>query len=158
MFLLLFCCSIISDYLRPHGLQQAKASLSFTISQSLLKLRSIELLMPPNQLVLCHPLLLPLIFPSIRIFFNELALPIRWPKYKSFIFSISLSNEYSGLVSCRIDWLDLFALQGILKNLLQHHSSKASVLWCSAFFIVQLSHPYMTTGKVIALTRRTFVD
>ena len=138
MFLLLFCCSIISDYLRPHRLQQAKASLSFTISQSLLKLRSIELLMPPNQLVLCHPLLLHLVFPSIRIFFNELALPIRWPKYKSFIFSISLSNEYSGLVSFRIDLLDLLAVLGTLKSLLHNHSSKASILWHSAFFLVQL--------------------
>ena len=141
MFLLLFCCSIISDYLRPHRLQQAKASLSFTISQSLLKLRSIELLMPPNQLILCHPLLLYLVFPSIRIFFNELALPIRWPKYKSFIFSISLSNEYSGLVSFRIDWFDKLAVQGTFKNLFQHHSLKVSILQCSAFFKIQLLHP-----------------
>ena len=113
--------------------------------------------MPSNHLILCHPLLLLSIFPSIRVFSSELFLHIRGLTYWSFSFSISLSNEYSGLVSCRIDWLDLFALQGTLKNLLQHHSSKASVLWCSAFFIVQLSHPSMTTGKTIALTRWTFV-
>ena len=110
--------------------------------------------MPSSHLILCHPLLLPSIFPSIRVFSKELALHIRWPKYWSF--SISPSNEYSGLISFKIDWFDL-AIQGTLKNLLQHHSSKASVLWCSAFFIVQLSHPYMTTGKTIALTRQTFV-
>ena len=132
-------------------------SLSFTTSQSLLKLISIESVMPSNHLNLCHSLLLlPSIFPSNRVFSNESALHIRWPKYWSFIFSISPSNEYSGLISCRIDWFDL-AVQGTLKSLLQHHSSKASILWCSAFFIVQLSHPYMTTGKIIALTRRTFV-
>ena len=113
--------------------------------------------MPSNHLIFCHPLLLLSIFPSIRVFSSELVLHIRGLTYWSFSFSISLSNEYSGLVSCRIDWLDLFALQGILKNLLQHHSSKASVLWCSAFFIVQLSHLSMTTGKTIALTRWTFV-
>ena len=132
-------------------------SLSFTTSQSLLKLISVESVMPSNHLNLCHSLLLlPSIFPSNRVFSNESALHIRWPKYWSFIFSISPSNEYSGLISCRIDWFDL-AVQGTLKSLLQHHSSKASILWCSAFFIVQLSHPYMTTGKIIALTRRTFV-
>ena len=129
--------------------------LSFTISQSLLKLVS-EI--PSNHLFLCHPLLLlPLIFPSIRVFSNESVLPIRWPKYWNFSFSISPSNEYSGLISFRIDWFDLLVVQGILKSLLQHHSSKASILWHSAFFIVQLSHPYMTTGKTIALIRRTFV-
>ena len=115
-------------------------------------------LMPSNHLILCLPfLLLPSIFPSIRVFSNESVLHIRWPEYWSFSFSISPSNEHSGLISCRIDWLDLLAVQGTLKSLLQHHSSKASILLCSAFFIVQLSHPYMTTGKTIALTRRTFV-
>ena len=115
--------------------------------------------MSSNHLILCHPLiLLPSTFPSIRIFSNESVLRIRWPKYWSFSFSISLSNEYSGLISFRIDWVDLLAVQGILKRLLQHHSSKASILQRSAFFIFQLSHPYMTTGKTIALTRWTFVD
>ena len=114
--------------------------------------------MPSNHLILCHPLLLPPpIFPSIRVFSSELVLRIRWPKDWSFSFSISPSNEYSGLISFKIDWLDLLAIQGSLKTLLQHHSSKASILWRSAFFIVQLSHPYMTTGKTIALTRWTFV-
>ena len=120
---------------------------------------SIELVMPSKHLVLYHVLLLlTLIFPSIRVFFNESVLCIRWPKYWSFSFSMSLSNEYSGLISLRIDWLDLLAVQGTLKSLLQHHSAKASVLCHSAFFIVQLSHPYMTTGKAIALTRWTFVS
>ena len=115
-----------------------------------------ELVMPSNHLLLCRPLLLPpSIFPSIRIFSNESALHLRWPKYWSFSFNISPSNEYSGLISFRMDWLGLLAVQGTLKSLLQHHSSKASVLWCSAFFIVQLSHPYMSTGKTIALTRWT---
>ena len=119
---------------------------------------SIESVMPSNHLILCRPLLLlPSIFPSIRVFSKELALHIRWPKYWSVSFNISPSNEYSGLISFRMDWLDLLAVQGTLKNLLQHHSSKTSILWCSAFFIVQRSHPYMTTGKNIALTRRTFV-
>ena len=114
--------------------------------------------MPSNHLILCHPLLLlPSIFPSIRVFSNESVLHIRWPNYWSFGFIISPSNEYSALISFRMDWLDLLAVQGTLKSLLQHHSSKASILWCSAFFIVQLSHPYMTTGKTIAWTRRTFV-
>ena len=114
--------------------------------------------MPFNHLILCHTLLLPpSIFPSIRVFSNELVLHIRWPKYWSFSFSISPSNEYSGLISFRIDWLDLLAVQGTLESLFQHNSSKASILWCPAFFIVQLSHPYMTTGKTIALTRWTFV-
>ena len=134
-----------------------QASLSLTISCSLLKLMSIESVMPSNHLILCRPLLLlPSIFPSIRVFSNELALRMRWPKYWSFSFSISPSNEYSGLIF-RMDWLGLLAVQGTLKSLLQHHSSKASILRCSAFFIVQLSHPYMTTGKSIALTGRTFV-
>ena len=124
-----------------------QASLFNTNSQSLLKLMSIESVMPSNHLILCHPLLLPSIFPSIRVFSNESVLHIRWPKYWSFSFSISPSNQYLGLISFRIDWLDLLAVQGTLKSLLQHHSSKASILRCSAFFIVQLSHPYMTTGK-----------
>ena len=133
-------------------------SLSITNCWSLLKLMSIESVMPSNHLILCHPLLLlPSIFPSIRVFSNESALHIRWPKYWSFSFNISPSNERSGLISFRMDWLDLLAVQGTLKSLLQHHSSKASILWCSAFFMVQLSHLYMTTGKTIALTRRTFV-
>ena len=120
---------------------------------------SIESVIPSNYLILCHPLLLlPSIFPSIRVFSNESVLHIRWPKYWSFSFSISPSSESSGLFSFRMDWLDLLAVQGTLKSLLQHHSSKASILWCSAFFIVQLSHPYMATGKTIALTRWTFVD
>ena len=115
--------------------------------------------MPSNHLILCCPLLLlPSIFPSIRVFSNESALRMRWPKYWSFSFNISRSNEHSGLISFRMDWLDLLAVQVTLKSLLQHHSSKASILQCSAFLIVQLSHPYMTTGKTIALTRRTFVD
>ena len=119
---------------------------------------SIESVMPSNHLILCHPLLLPpSIFPSIRVFANESALLIRWPKYQSFSFSISPSNEYSGLISFKMAWFDLLAVQGTLKSLLQHHISKASILRHSAFFIVQLSHPYMTTGKTIVLTRRTFV-
>ena len=119
---------------------------------------SIDSVMPSNHLVLCHPLLfLPSIFPSIRVFSNELSLRMRWPKYWSFNFNISPSNEYSGLISFRTDWLDLLAVQGPLKSLLQHHSSKPSVLWCSAFFIVQISHPYMTSGKPKALTIQTFV-
>ena len=135
-----------------------QASLSIINSQSLLKLMSIESVMPSSCLILCHPLLFLLsIFPSIRLFSNESVLHIRWPKYQSFSFNISPSNVYSGLVSCRMDWLDLLAVQGTLKSLFQHHSSKASILWHSAFFIVQLSHPYMTTGKTIALTRQTFV-
>ena len=134
-----------------------QASLSITNSQSLLKLMCIASLMPSNHLILSHPLLLPSIFPSIRVFSNELVLCIRWPKYWSFSFSIIPSNEYSGLISFRKDWLDLLTVQGTLKSLLQYHSSKASILRCLAFFIVQLSHPYMTTGKTIALTRWTFV-
>ena len=135
-----------------------QASLSITNSWSLFKLMSIESVMPSSCLILCRPLLLlPSIFPSIKVFSSESVLRIRWPKYWSFSFSISPSNEYSGLISFRMEWLHLLAVQGTLKNLLQHHSSKASILRCSAFFIVQLSHPYMTTGKTIALTRWTFV-
>ena len=135
-----------------------QASLSITNSWSPPKPMSIESVMPSNHLIVCHPLLLlPSIFPSIRVFSNESALHIRWPKYWSFRFNISPSNEHPGLISFRMDWLDLFAVQGTLKSLLQHHSSKASVLLHSAFFIVQLSHPYMTTGKTITLTRWTFV-
>ena len=135
-----------------------QASLSITNSQSLLKLMSIELVMPSNHHILCCPLLLlPSIFPSIRIFSNESALGIRWPKYWNFSFNISPSSEHSGLISFRMDWLDLLAVQGTLKSLLQQEISKASILWCSASFIVQLSHPYTTTGKTIALTRQTFV-
>ena len=135
-----------------------QASLSINNFQSLLKLMSIESLLPSNHLILCRPLfILPSIVPSLRVFSNESVFHIRWPKYWSFSFNISPSNEYSRLVSFRIDWLHLLALQGTLKNLLQHHSSKASILQCSAFSIVQLSHPYMTTGKTIALTSWTFV-
>jgi len=133
-----------------------QASLSNTNSRSLLRLMFLMLVMPSNHLILCHPLfVLPSNFPRIRVFSKESVLRIRWPKYWSF--SISPSNEYSGLISFRMDWLDLLAVQGTLKSLLQHHSSKASILWHSAFFIVQLLHPYLTTGKTIALTRRTFV-
>ena len=135
-----------------------QASLSITISRNLFQLMSTELMMPSNHLVLCHPfLLLHSIFPSIGVFSSESALHIRWPKYWSFNFSISSSNEYSRLISSKIDWFDLLAVQGTLKSLLQHHSSKASIVWCSAFFAVQLSYPYMTTGKTKALTGWTFV-
>ena len=135
-----------------------QASLSITNSQSLLRLMFIELVMPSNHLILCCPLLLlPSIFPSIRVISNQSVLHITWPKYWCFSFNISLSNEYSGLISFRMDWLDLLAVQGTLKSLLRHHSSKPSILRCSAFFMVQFSHPYMTTGKTIALTRWTFV-
>ena len=130
-----------------------QASLSITNSRNLPKLMSTESVMPTNHLILCHPLLLsPSVFPSIRVFSNESALHIRWPKYWSFSFNISPSNEHSGLISFRMDWLDVLAVQGTFKSLLQHHSSKASILLHSAFFIVQLSHPYMTTGKTVALT------
>ena len=140
------------------GTAARQASLSITNSQSSPKLISMESVMPSNHLSLCHPLLLlPSIFPSIRVFSNESALFMRWPKYWSLNFSISPSNEHPGLVSFRMDWSDLLAVQGTRKNLLQHPSSKASILWCSAFFTVQLSHPYMTTGKTIALMRQTFV-
>ena len=147
----------MSNSLRPHEPQHT-SSPSITNSQSPPKPTSIELMMPSNHLILCHPLLLlPSIFPSIRVFSNESTLHIRWPKYWSFNFNISPSNEHPGLISFRMDRLDLLAAQGTLKSLLQHHSSKASILQCSAFFIVQLSHPYMTTGKTTALTRWTFV-
>ena len=141
-FLYFAFSSAMSDSLWPHGLQHV----------------SIESVMPSNHLILCYPLLLlPSIFPSIRVFSSESALCIRWPKYWSFSFSISPSNEYSWLISFRMDWFNLLAVQGTLKSLLQHHSSKASILWRSAFFVVQLPHPNMTTGKTIALTRWTFV-
>ena len=149
-----FSRSVVYDSLRPHGLQHTRPPLSITNSRSLPKPMSIELVMPSNRLTLCRPLLLlPSIFPSIRVFSNESALRIRWPKYWSFSFNISPSNEHPGLISFRMDWLDLLAVQGTLKSLLQHHSSKASILRRSAFFIVQLSHPYKTTGKTIPLTR-----
>ena len=150
-----FSCSVVSDSLHAIPWTAAcQASLSITNLQSLLKLMSIKLVMPSNHLILCCPLLLlPSVFSSISVFPKESVLHIRWPKYWSFSFSISPSNEYSGLISFRMDWLDLFKVQGTLKSLLQHHSSEASILQCSAFFIVQLSHPYMTTGKTIALTR-----
>ena len=134
-----------------------KASLSITNSWSLLRLTSIESVMPSNHLILCPLLLLPSVSPSIRVFSNKSALHIRWPKYWSFSFNINLSNEHLGLISFRMDWLDLLAVQGTLKSLLQHHSLKASILRCSAFFTIQLSHPYMTPGKTIALTRWIFV-
>ena len=145
----------MSNSLWPYGHQ---ASLSITSSQSLLNLMSIESVIPSNYLILCHPLLLlPSVFPSIRVFSNESVLHIRWLKYWSFSFSISPSSEYSGLISFMRDWLDLLAVHRTLKSLLQHHSSKESILQHSAFFMVQLTHPYMTSGKTIALTRRAFV-
>ena len=156
--LLFFSCSVVSDSLQPHGLQHTRLPCGITNSWSLLKLTSIDSGMPSNHLILGHPLvLLPSIFPTIRIFPNDSVLCIRWPKYWSFSFSISPSNEYSGLISFRVDWFDLLAVQGTLKSLLQHHSSKAPILWHSFFFMVQLSHPYMTAGKNIALTMQTFV-
>ena len=146
----------MSPTLRPHESQHS--SLSITSSQSSPKLTSIESVMPSSHLILCRPLLLlPPSPPSIRVFSNESTLHMRWPKYWSFSFSISLSKEHPGLISFRMDWLDLLAVQGTLKSLLQQNSSKASILWRSAFFTVQLSHPYMTTGKTTALTRRTLV-
>ena len=149
----------MSDFLRPHESQDARPPLFITISRSSLKLMSIELVMPSIHLILCRPLLLlPPIPPSIRVFYSESTLRMRWPKSWSFSFSIIPSKEHPGLISFRMDWLDLLAVQGTLKSLLQHHSSKESILQCSAFFTVQLSHPYMTTGKTIALTRRTSVD
>ena len=144
--------------LQPHGLQHARPPCPSANSRRLLKLMSIELVMPSNHLILCHPLLLlPPIAPCIRVFSSESALRIRWSKYWSFRFNISPSNEYSGLISFRMDWMDLLAVQRTLKSLLQQHSSKPLILQSSAFFIVQLSHPYMTTGKTITLTRQTFV-
>ena len=147
MFLLLFSHSVVSDFSRPHGPQHARLPCPFPPPR-ICSLMSIESVMPSDHLVFCHPLLLPSIFPSIRVFSMSQLI---------FCFSISPSNEYSRLISFRTDWLDLLAVQGTLKGLLQHHSSKASVLQCSAFFMVQLSHPHITTGKTIALTRRTFV-
>ena len=156
--MLLFSHSVVSNSLQP-WIAARQASLSFTISESLLKFTSTELVMPSNHLILCHPLLLlPSIFPSIRVFSNELALYIRWPKYWRLSFSISPSNKYSVLITFRIDWFDLLAVQGTLKSLLQSHSLKATTLRCSAFLIVQLSHLYMTTRKTIALTIWTSVD
>ena len=152
-----FSSSVVSDSLQPHGLQLAKPPCPSPTTWSLPKLMCIESVMPSNHLILCRPLLLlPSIFPSIRVFSNKSVLHIRWPKYWSLSFSISPSNEYSGLISFRIDWLHLLAVQGTLKSLSQYHSSKASILR-STFFMGQLSHAYMTTGKTIALTRRTFV-
>ena len=151
-----FSCSVMSDFATP-WIAASQASLSITNSQGLLKLMSIESVMPSDRLILCRPLiLLPSIFPNIRLFSNKSVLHIRWPKDWSF--SFNAFNEYSGLISFRMDWLDLLAVQGTLKSILQHHSSKASILLHSAFFIVQLSQPYMATGKTIALTRWTFVD
>ena len=153
-----FSSSVRSDSLWPQLTAAFQASLSITNTQSLFKLMSIESVMPCNHLILCRPLLLlPSIFPSIKVFSSESALRMRWPKDWSFGFSISPSNEYSGLISFRIEWLDLLAVQGTLKSLLQHHSSKASIFQHSVLFIVQLSHPYMTTGKTIVLTWWTFV-
>ena len=163
------CCTTINSFSSVQSLNHVwlfaapwtaacQASLSITNSLSLLKLTSIESVTPSKHLILCRPLLLlPSIFPSIRVFSKESVLHIRWPKYWSFSLSISPSNEYSGLISFRMDWFDLFVVQGTLKSLLQHCSSKASILRCSAFFMVQISHPYMTTGKTIALTTWTFV-
>ena len=154
-----FSRSVVSDSLQPHELQHARPPCPITNCQSQPKPMSIESVMPSNYLILCRPLiLLPSIFPSIRVFSYESALHIRWPKYWNFNFNINPSNEHPGLISFRMDWLDLLADQRTLKSLLQHHSSRASILRCSAFFTVQLSHPYMTTGKTIALTRQTFVD
>ena len=148
----------MSNSLRPHGLQHARLPCH-SLSPRVCSYSSTESVKLSNHLIFCHPLLLlPSIFPSIRVFSNESILHIRWPKYWSFSFSISPSNEYSGLISFRMDWLDLLAVQGTLKSLLQHHSSKALILQSSAFFTVQLSQPYMTAGKTIALTRQTFVD
>ena len=153
-----FSHSVMSYSLQPHGLQSRQAFLSITSSRSLLKPMSIESVMPSNHLILCHPFLLPpSIFASIRVFSNESVLRIWWPKCWSFSFSISVSNEYSGLISFRMDWLDLLSVQGTLKSLLQHLSSKAAILQLSAFFMVQLLHLYMTTGKTVSLTRQIFV-
>ena len=153
----LFGCSVVSDSVTPWT-AASQASLVHHRLPEFTQTQSIELVMPSNHLILCLPLLLPpSVFPSIRIFSNESVFRIRWPKYWSFSFSINPSNEYSGLISFSMDCLDLLVLPGIIKSLLWHHSSKASILWCSAFFIAQFSHPYMTTGKSIALTRRTLL-
>ena len=155
----MFIHSVISQLFATPWIAAHQASLSFTISQSLLKLRSIESVMPSNHPVLCRPLpFSPSIFPSIQVFSSQSVLCIRWPKYESFSFNISPFNEYSGLISFRMGWLDLLAVQGTLKSLLQYHSSKTSGLWHSAIFMVYLSHPYMTTGKTIALTMWTWMD
>ena len=152
-----FSCCHVRLFVTPWTVA-CQASLSVINAQSLLKLMSIESMMPFSHIILCRPLFLPpSIFPSIRVFSNQSVLRNMWPKYWSFSFNINPSNEYSGLISFRMDWLDLLAVQGTLKSLLQHHSSKATILWHSAFFIVQLSHPYMTSGKTIALSRWTFV-
>ena len=166
--MLLKCCTQFNSVQFTHSVMSDsvtswtaahQASLSITNSWSLLKLMSIESVMPSNHLILCHPiLLLPSILPSIRVFCNESVLRISWPKYGSFHFTISSSNEYSRLISFRTDWFDILAVQGALKSLVQHHSSKASILQCSALFMVQLSHPYMTSGKIRDLTRWTFVS
>ena len=153
---LLFSQSVVSDSVTPWN-AACQASLSFTISRSLFKLMSIESVIPSNHLILCRPLLLPSVFPSIRVSSNESAVRIRWPKCWSFSLSINLSNEYSGLISFRIDWLDLLAVQGTLKSFLQHHCLKASILQHSAFFMVQLSRAYVTPGKKRTLTRLIFV-
>ena len=157
-----FSPSVMSDSLwphRPHGSTPGFFVLHHLPSSSLLKLMSIESVMASNHFILCCPLLLPpSIFSNIRVFWNESVLHIGWPKYRSFNFSISPSNEYSGQISFRIDLFDLLAVQGTLKSLLQHHSSKASILWCSAFFVIQFLYPYMTTGKIIVLTTWTFVS
>ena len=156
-----FSRSVVSNSLQTHELQHARPpcpSPTLRVHSNSCKLTSIELVMPSSHLILCHPLLLlPPIPPSIRVFSSESTLCMRWPKYWSFSFSIIPSKEIPGLISFRMDWLDLLAVQGTLKSLLQYHSSKASIIWRSAFFTVQLSHPYMTTGKTIALTRRTLV-
>ena len=150
MFSVQFSRSVVSDSLQPHESQHTRPPCPSPTPGVYPKLMSIESVMPSNHLILCHPLLLlPSIFPSIRVFSNESVLHIRWPKYWSFSSSVSPASEYSGLISFRIDWFDLLAVQGTLKSLLQHYSSKASILRCSAFFIIQLSHPYMTTGKTI---------
>ena len=152
---LLFSRCHVQLFVTP-GTATCQTSLSFIISLSFLTLTSIESMMPSSQFILCHPLLLPSIFPSIRVFSSELALHIRWPKYWSFSFSISPSNEYSGLISSKIDWFDLLAVQRTHKSFPQHHSSKPSILQCSALFMVHFSHPYMTTGKTIDLTISIF--
>ena len=154
---MLFSGSVMSDSLQPHEPQHTRLPCP-SLSPRVCSNSSIESVMPSNHLIFCCPLLLlPSVFPSIRVFSNESALHVRWPKYWSFSFGIIPSNEYSGLIAFRVDWFDLLAVQETVKSLLQHHSSKASILWLSAFFMVQFSHPYMTTGKTIALTMWTFV-
>ena len=154
---MLFSGSVMSDSLQPHEPQHTRLPCP-SLSPRVCSNSSIESVMPSNHLIFCCPLLLlPSVFPSIRVFSNESALHVRWPKYWSFSFGIIPSNEYSGLIAFRVDWFDLLAVQETVKSLLQHHSSKASILWRSAFFMVQFSHPYMTTGKTIALTMWTFV-